>query len=74
MEDLFEPSSDAIKYVFITEEVEEYYIANNNICQEDLLTYIQPYLITNTSINSCKALTFFYTWSHNVAIDVTLWH
>ena len=34
---------------------------------------IQPYLITNMSINSCRALTLLQTRSHSIGIEVALW-
>ena len=49
----------------------EYYIANiDNECWDR----IQPYLITNMSINSCRALTLLCTRSHNLGIKVALWN
>ena len=58
----------------------EYYIANIN--PECWVLYkargpidrIQPYLITNMSINSRRALTLLHTWSHNLGIEVALSH
>ena len=42
--------------------------------QEDLLIAFQPYLITNMSINSRRALTLLRTQSHNLGIEVALWN
>ena len=58
----------------------EYYIANTN--SGCLVLYkarrpivcIQPYLITNMSINSHRALILLHTRSHKVGIEVALWH
>ena len=35
---------------------------------------IQPYLITNISINSHRALTLIHTRSHKLGIEVALWN
>ena len=58
----------------------ECYIANINL--ECWVLYkatspigcIQTYLITNMSFNSCKDLILFRTLSHNLGIEVALWH
>ena len=39
-----------------------------------LVDLIQPYLITNMSINSRRALTLLRTRSHNLGIEVALWN
>ena len=38
------------------------------------IDHIQPYLIANMSINSCRALTLIHTQSHNLGIEVALWN
>ena len=56
----------------------EYYIANINseswvlYKTRKLIDCIQPYLITNMSINSCRALVLLRTQSHNRGIEVAL--
>ena len=58
----------------------EYYIANINpewwviYKTKRHVDHNQPYLITNTSINSRRALTLLHTRSHNLGIEVALWN
>ena len=56
----------------------EYHITNINFeCQvlykaRSSIDCIQPYLITDMSINSRRALTLIRTQSHNLGIEVAL--
>ena len=44
------------------------------IRQERSIDHIQPYLIINMSVNSHRALTLLRSQSHNLGIEVALWH